>query len=139
MAGKDMREKRKKHKKSRVVIPADSGRLLAIQYHKSVEAPTVRVAKLTNIVDARPNSPQHHLYAGSTDARLDTIPNTGGGIHQATRHTTKEGTYHAMAARLNTHHRLPHMPKDMRATTGKVTCSIAPGRAFSTIKGATRE
>ena len=44
-----------------------------------------------------------------------------------------------MAALLNTHHKLPQMPKDMRATTGNVTCSIAPGRALSTIKGATRE
>lgn len=31
MAGKEIREKRKKHKKSRVVIPADSGRPFAIR------------------------------------------------------------------------------------------------------------
>lgn len=38
-----MREKRKKHKKSRVVIPADSGRPLAIQCRKFVETPIARV------------------------------------------------------------------------------------------------
>lgn len=43
MAGKEIREKRKKHKKSRVVIPADSGRPLAMRYRKFVETPT-RVA-----------------------------------------------------------------------------------------------
>ena len=40
MAGKEIREKRKKHKKSRVVIPADSGRPLAIRPSKSTGVST---------------------------------------------------------------------------------------------------
>ena len=44
MAGKEMREKRKKHKKSRVVIPADSGRPLARRSRKLAGASTAEVA-----------------------------------------------------------------------------------------------
>lgn len=50
----------------------------------------------------------------------------------------KDDTHHAIAARLNTHHMLPQIPKLDRAMTGNVTCKIAPGRAFNTMKGATR-
>ena len=80
MAGKEMREKRKKHKKSRVVIPADSGRPLAIQSRKL--AINSEVVILTNVVDTGPNGPQHHLYARPPDACLDAVPDTGYGTHQ---------------------------------------------------------
>jgi len=45
---------------------------------------------------------------------------------------------HAIAPLLNVHHKLPHIPKLVLATTGKVMWWIAPGRALRTINGATK-
>ena len=47
------------------------------------------------------------------------------------------GTHQAIAPLLNTHHKLPQMPKLVRATTGNVTWKIAPGLALATMNGAT--
>jgi hypothetical protein len=46
-------------------------------------------------------------------------------------------TYHAITPLLKTHHRLPQMPKEARATTGNVIWKTAPGRELATINGAT--
>ena len=46
-------------------------------------------------------------------------------------------THQAIAPLLNTHQRLPHTPKLVRATTGNVTWKMAPGLAFATMNGAT--
>lgn len=62
MAGSDMSQKRKKHIKSRVVVPEDAGRWFAVQYpwlgHEWSSNAT-----LTDIVDTRPHSSQHNQYA----------------------------------------------------------------------------
>jgi hypothetical protein len=46
-------------------------------------------------------------------------------------------TYHAVAPLLKTHHKLPQIPKEVRATTGNVTWKVAPGRALATMNNAT--
>ena len=48
---------------------------------------------------------------------------------------TRHNTHHAIAALLNTHHKLPNIPKLARFTTGKVIWNIAPGRPASIING----
>lgn len=42
---------------------------------------------------------------------------------------------HAIVALLNTHHKLPNIPKLARLTTGKVTWNTAPGRPARTTNG----
>ncbi|EMD35441.1 hypothetical protein CERSUDRAFT_85420 [Gelatoporia subvermispora B] len=101
IAGSDISQKRKKHMKSRVVVPEDAGKELGM------------LLTLGHIARSITNTQVPPMLA-CTPYQI-----------------------HAIAARLKTHHRLPHIPKLVRATTGKVMWKMAPGRAFSTIKGAT--
>lgn len=75
-----------------------------------------------DILEARPDASQHEVDASaydssvlvhrSTDIVLVDLPP----IHDCTPYQMQ-----AMAARLNTGHRDPHMPNDARQTTGKPT------------------
>lgn len=121
------------------------------------ELQTAGNAWRTNIVDTWPHRPQHHQHTISTYAGLYTIPlfaeesfNVSkstcitvyrtryyGRVRSSWVMTGDAETHQAMAPLLKVHHKEPHSPKLVRATTGKVMWKIAPGLALRTIKGAT--
>ena len=128
IAGSEISQKMKKHAKSRVVVPEAAGRWFAMRIISQLDV-TSRSAH-TNILNAGPYRSQHNKYARSSQTCLHAIPYAIMELRNSARTRTHRSTDHAIAARLKTHHKLPHIPKLARATTGKVIWKTAPGRAF---------
>ena len=74
IAGRDISQKRKKHIKSRVVVPLDVGRWLAavLVSWSTAEANLVAGGR-TDVVDAGPDCAQHNQHAGTPCCTLSCI------------------------------------------------------------------
>lgn len=81
MAGSEISQKRKKHIKSRVFVPEDSGIELAGPKFKQVKGGTHIIA-LTDVLNTGPHGPQHNKHAASAYTCLNTIPNTDSDNYQ---------------------------------------------------------
>lgn len=104
MAGREMSQKRKKHIKSRVSIPALAGRPFAVPT-KLIPFSLTEERK----PDLRILLTLGHILLKSTSTQLPPIL------------ACTPYQMQAMAPLLNVHHKLPQIPKLVLATTGKVT------------------
>jgi hypothetical protein len=77
IAGREINQNRKKHKKSLVVVPDEAGRWFAAKRRLAMESKGAkRDLELTKVVDAGPHCAQHHEHAIATYACLNAIPDT---------------------------------------------------------------
>lgn len=117
-----MNQNRKKHIKSRVFIPEEAGIELAISFTLGHIIRSITRTQVPPMLDC---TPYHMLQSGHSQSW--TVTTRRAWLHhERAPHTTP---------RLEIHHRLPNMPKLVRLTTGNVTWSTAPGRAFNTRNG----
>lgn len=75
MAGREMSQNRKKHMKSRVFVPDDSGIELARRDVKHRQEVRGCNEVFTDVVNTWPHSSKHDQNTSATDARLNPIPN----------------------------------------------------------------
>lgn len=118
IAGSEITQKRKKHIKSRVVVPEDAGIELGMLFTLGHMA---RSKTNTQVPPMLACTPYHILWRP---------------LCHCNKAAQLSATYQAITARFRIHHKLPQIPKLARATTGKVMWNIAPGRAFNTKNGA---
>jgi hypothetical protein len=101
MAGREINQKRKKHMKSLVSIPALAGSPLAIKYHQYTR-------QIRTLQHSRILSMLGQMHRSMTLTQLPPIL------------AWTPYQIQAMAPLLNVHHKLPQIPKLVRATTGNV-------------------